>query len=125
MCFLGLTPGLPGLAFTPEKLNWWEEVDPNRDLDPSSLVLVLFVADGVPKENPVFWEEVVVAVDPKLKPVEAMEVLDVDPKLNPPEAEEDESVPAADPNLNPPPVPMVITAAAGLAASVSFLTSSS
>ena len=88
MCFLGLTaPGLLGLVFTPEKLKLLELLVANGDFS----ALPLVVGAGEENENPPeLLEVVVVAVDPKLKP-------------------DDELVAAPDPNLNPPPAPMVMT----------------
>ena len=69
--------------------------------------LPFVVGAGDENENPPELLAVVVAGDPKLNPDEELVVA------------------APVPNLNPPPAPIVMTAAAGLAASFSFLTSSS
>ena len=117
-----------GLVFTPEKLNWCPDVAPNGDFA-SPFVVAVAVVDGVPK-----LRELGAALDdgvPKEKPevaafgVVVESVLEVvaapPPNENPPD--EDEVVP--EPNLKPPPAPMVMTGLAASSFSFSFLTSSS
>jgi len=90
--------------------------------NPDEATVVVTAAEavaGVPNENPEADTVVVLGV-PKENPEAVEEVFELTLK---PDATGDAAAPP--PNLNPPPAPIVITGATGLAASFNFLTSSS